>query len=223
MERDVTEGNWLTSTDPIEMLEFLRNSGKTSDRKLRLFACACVRRVWHLLPDAGRQIVETAERYADEMASQMDLIDAHIHSQFILRDLEEDEIFEEQRTDPAVNGAVKATQAATHCVGAELTRYAAWFIERAGGDSPMNQSIVVRDIFGNPFRPALTFESGLRTPAVLDLTREIYNSRTFDRMPELAESLREAGCTDAEILAHFRSGKEHVRGCWVVDLILEKE
>jgi hypothetical protein len=42
-------------------------------------------------------------------------------------------------------------------------------------------------------------------------------------MPALADALEAAGCTDAEILAHCRSGDEHVRGCWVVDLLLEKE
>ena len=41
-------------------------------------------------------------------------------------------------------------------------------------------------------------------------------------MPELADALEEAGCTDVEILSHCREPGEHVRGCWVVDLLLGK-
>jgi hypothetical protein len=60
----MTEQQWLTCTDPQEMLEFLR--GKASDRKLRLFSCACARRVWHLMEDRGsRTAVQIAEEFAD--------------------------------------------------------------------------------------------------------------------------------------------------------------
>ena len=50
----------------------------------------------------------------------------------------------------------------------------------------------------------------------------IYDDRAFDRLPLLADALEDAGCTDADILAHCRNGGEHVRGCWVVDLLLGK-
>jgi hypothetical protein len=61
----MTEQEWLECSEPDPMLEFLR-IGKTSERKLRLFACACVRKVWHLLPDeASKQAVESSELYAD--------------------------------------------------------------------------------------------------------------------------------------------------------------
>ncbi len=51
----------------------------------------------------------------------------------------------------------------------------------------------------------------------------IYNERAFDRMPILADALEEAGCTNADILNHFRLQREHVQGCWVVNMILGKE
>src|ERR1700760_1786645 len=60
----MTRAEWLACTEPERMLAFLR--GKASDRKLRLFACACCRRIWHLLPDEPtRAVVEAVERYAD--------------------------------------------------------------------------------------------------------------------------------------------------------------
>ena len=50
----------------------------------------------------------------------------------------------------------------------------------------------------------------------------MYESRNFARMPTLADALEEAGCTNADILAHCRQPGEHVRGCWVLDLLLGK-
>ena len=61
------------------------------------------------------------------------------------------------------------------------------------------------------------------TPTVLTIVQSMYESRDFSRMPELADALEAAGCRDAEILAHCRSVSEHVRGCWVVDLVLGKQ
>src|SRR3954449_1270732 len=68
------EADWLTSTDPQGMLAFLRNSGKLSERKLRLFAVACCRRVWHLLTDErSRNAVDIAEQYADGEVSEQEM------------------------------------------------------------------------------------------------------------------------------------------------------
>jgi hypothetical protein len=61
----MTEQDWLQATNPQLMSEFLR--GKASERKLRLFACACCRAVSPLFHDEySRKAVKTAERYADE-------------------------------------------------------------------------------------------------------------------------------------------------------------
>src|SRR5262245_14408171 len=73
----MTEAEWLNCTDPGAMLNCLRESGRASERKLRLFAAACVRRVWDQLAGArSRHAVETSERYADGVAGKTALADA---------------------------------------------------------------------------------------------------------------------------------------------------
>jgi hypothetical protein len=79
----------------------------------------------------------------------------------------------------------------------------------------------IRDIFGNPFRPA-TLDPAWRTSTVTALAAQVYESRDFGAMPILADALQDAGCDSADILDHCRGGGPHVRGCWVVDLVLGK-
>jgi predicted component of type VI protein secretion system len=66
---------------------------------------------------------------------------------------------------------------------------------------------------------SLTWHDGL----LASIARQMYDSRDFLDMPILADALEEAGCTDQDILSHCRSGGEHVRGCWVIDLLLGKK
>src|SRR5271170_875701 len=72
----MTEVEWLQATDPQWMLTFLQEKGKTSERKLRLFAAACCRRAWHLLDADGRAVVEVSEPFADRTATQTELMAA---------------------------------------------------------------------------------------------------------------------------------------------------
>ena len=58
---------------------------------------------------------------------------------------------------------------------------------------------------------------------VVALARGIYDEKAFDRMPILADALQDAGCDNDDVLSHCRGGGPHVRGCWVVDLLLGKE
>jgi hypothetical protein len=89
----------------------------------------------------------------------------------------------------------------------------------------------LRDLFGNPFRP-VTLDPAILTwhdATVVRLSWAAYDERhlpegTLDngRLLVLADALEEAGCGDARILEHLRGPGEHVRGCWVVDLVLGK-
>ncbi|HUR54864.1 MAG TPA: hypothetical protein VMZ71_12080 [Gemmataceae bacterium] len=80
---------------------------------------------------------------------------------------------------------------------------------------------LLRCIFGNPFRPVSPDQSW-RTSTVVALAGGIYEERAFDRLPILADALMDAGCDYPDILAHCHSDGPHVRGCWVVDLLLGK-
>jgi hypothetical protein len=82
---------------------------------------------------------------------------------------------------------------------------------------------LLKEIAGNPFRP-VEFDSAWRTVDVMLLARGIYDEKAFDRMPILADAMQDAGCESAEILNHLRDPHAtHVRGCWALDLVLEKE
>ena len=84
------------------------------------------------------------------------------------------------------------------------------------------QTARLRDIFGNPFRPA-SFDPPWRIHSVIGLAQTIYNERAFDKVPELGDALERARCSEEAILNHCREPGEHVRGCWVVDVVLGKE
>ena len=89
-------------------------------------------------------------------------------------------------------------------------------------DERFAQCDFIRDIFGNPFRP-VAFGPSWRTSTVVALAEQMYDSRDFSPMPILADALQDAGCDNEAILAHCRGDGPHVRGCWVVDLILGKQ
>ncbi|HJT77523.1 MAG TPA: hypothetical protein VJ739_10020, partial [Gemmataceae bacterium] len=92
-----------------------------------------------------------------------------------------------------------------------------WGAERAA------QAALLRDLFGNPFRPPPALGPAWRGGAVPRLARAVYDERAFDRLPLLADALERAGCTDTAVLAHARGAGEHARGCWLLDALLERQ
>jgi hypothetical protein len=211
----MTEEEWLECTDPEKMLEFLR--GKVSDRRVRLFAVACCRRMWNLLKDErSREAVVVAERYADGLATEEERARAAnaADAANMLTYL----------AAPAVSAihhnAVRAAEGAS-----ELSAAFAVDADEGSQAESSAQAVMLRDILGNPFRPVaidpacLTWDDG----PISKLAQTIYDDRTFDRLPILADALEEAGCDNADILYHLRGPGPHVRGCWAVDLILGKE
>ena len=93
--------------------------------------------------------------------------------------------------------------------------------ERAAEEQKEIYSQYLADVFG-PF-PSSLFSPEWRTDTAVSLARMMYESREFGAMPILADALQDAGCDTADILDHCRGDGPHVRGCWVVDLVLGKE
>jgi hypothetical protein len=83
------------------------------------------------------------------------------------------------------------------------------------------EAALLRDVFGNPFR-SVAIDPEWLSSTVLTLASGIYEEKAFDRMPILADALQDADCDNEEILNHCRSEGPHVRGCWVVDLLLRR-
>jgi len=226
----MTEAEWLTGADPTPMLEYLR--GRSNSRKLRLFACASCRRIWHMLTDERSKLaVEQSERYCDGAASRDDLVAARSRATDVL-----DSWGHRSPTGPEYF-CYAATQAARLTARPTDKRTVLWNDVRASVDFSITaecigklsrlitpevlapRSALLRDIFGNPFRPVAVDPSWL-TGNVISLATAIYDDRAFDRLPILADALEDAGCDNEEILNHCRQPGEHVRGCWAVDLVL---
>ena len=98
-------------------------------------------------------------------------------------------------------------------------------------NEPPMQAALIRDLFGNPFRLVAISPAILawHDSTVVRLAQAAYDERhvtagTLDntRLLILADALEEAGCADPDILTHLRGSGPHVRGCWVVDLLLGK-
>ncbi|MBP3959963.1 hypothetical protein J8F10_32375 [Gemmata sp. G18] len=73
-----------------------------------------------------------------------------------------------------------------------------------------------------PFRP-VALDPAWLTSTVVALAQGIYDGGAFDRLPILADALQDAGCDSKDVLGHCRGPGPHARGCWVVDLLLNKE
>jgi hypothetical protein len=238
----MTEAEWLACADTSPMLDFLRTSA--TNRKLRLFAVACCRRVWHWMDDArSRKAVDVAEQYADGATQESERratrraaleaagfgSDAEWAAQRVLAHRIAD-CLTNRGNNSAHQGGVP--DAVVHEFGSrasgnayrsgtdpEGARLAAEISERR------EQVILLRCVFGNPFRPMILAPARLSWSdgTLVRLAKSIYEERTFDRLPILADALEDAGCDNADILAHCRGPGPHVLGCWVVDLMLGKE
>jgi hypothetical protein len=223
-EAVMTEAEWLACTDPRPMLQYLR--GKASGRKMRLFLVACVRLVWEQLSDpAMRKTVETAERYADGLASFEEL------------QATRDEIYANAHRFVKIARTMCVTfevffslRGLSLCCGFSqigpdvIARRDSW--ATGAKLTGQHQPRLLRDIFGNPFRP-VTVDSAWLTPTVTSLATAAYEERDLPsghldagRLAVLADALEDAGCDNAELLSHLRGPGVHARGCWALDLIL---
>ncbi|HVK19450.1 MAG TPA: hypothetical protein VM533_21125 [Fimbriiglobus sp.] len=230
----MTEQDWLTGTDPTPLLWFLR--GRASDRKLRLFAVACCHGVWKWMPDErSRGGVEAAERLADGLVGEDEWQVAYneageANDEFVgeLAYLSESAraAWYALTVGPEFKWVGDVVRSAIRLASSGAVDGYHFSIEAdseevraATSREHTRQLRLLRFIFGNPFRP-VTADPTWLTPTAVTLARAIYAERAFDRLPILADALEEAGCNDPDVLTHLRGDGPHVRGCWVVDLLL---
>jgi hypothetical protein len=222
----MTEAEWLRSNQVRVMagqLDVCR-----FDRKLRLFAAACCRAAWSKLAPEFRSVIDASESYADGQVSLGVLRDLYYVA------LECDFSPEQDAVQSAAAMNCASWWASANLYLASAHRLAEVLVdpgERERGAVHVRWRVernlrifadFLRDIVGNPFHP-IAFESRWRTADATALARTIYEDRVFDRMPLLADALMDAGCADEQIIGHCRGAGPHVRGCWVVDLVLGKE
>jgi hypothetical protein len=217
----MTEAEWLACGDRIAVLAFLRDL--VSERKLRLYLCAGCRAIWQLLVlKESRTAVEVAEQFADQEATVQQLWHAEYDS--------EADCFPDLPGRPHFCAAWLANLAAHRILFSldpERGEYqgftlGCYFRLSYMTEVPWPGEWLLHDIFGNPFRP-VPFDPSWRTSTVAALANEMYVSRDFSAMPILADALQDAGCDREAILIHCRDPQAtHVRGCWVVDLVLGK-
>jgi hypothetical protein len=211
----VTDATWLASHDPEPMIFYLR--GKASDRKYRLFTCACVRRIWPLLVGPGfRQVVLLAEAHADGLepwvkvkAKAADVYRPFYHNTTWST---------EQRIASLLHQQVAGESA---WAGAwNVVSDVRFFGKNAAlpdwAHEGRRQADLVRHVFANPFR---AYFSGRWSSIAIQLAEALYAGENCAFA--LHDALLEAG--HPELAEHFAKEQSHPKGCWVLDLLLGKE
>ncbi len=225
----MTEEEFLTLTQSQDAAaQFSSRSSplRTTTRKARLFVCACCRRVWGHLSDAGRAAVEAAERAADGLIRIKDL------RAYCVASPRELKVGGRRVRNPANYAAAPfvwvnagpAAGAAAYLFGLSSSDVAAG--RRSAEEQEwLAQCGLLREALGNPFRP-LSLSPEHRTPTVVSLARTAYDERCLPsgsldlhRLAVLADVLEETGAT-GDLVSHLRSPGPHVRGCFAVDLCL---
>ena len=212
----MTEADWLACDDPQLMLEELSlvDAWRRRDRRTDLLCVACARLLWPLLADDVKAAVEWKEATAGRGDEDEEVGDEHGRT---VKDATDCRGTTEQIMAP------RTVEAAWLCeFGNAFYHLCHSFPATLSSDIPKQLADLLREIFGNPFRPVECDPAWL-TSDVVALARGNYEERAFDRMPILADALQDAGCDNEDVLTHCRDPKQvHVRGCWVIDLLLGK-
>jgi hypothetical protein len=248
----MTEAEWGACQNVHEMLQWLHARGEPNERRLRLFVVNCLRKVLHLFEGRACQAaLEIIEQHVEGQATneQLSRVAADLDQAYpdVLRTagVLQAEVFEgvcnaasaEIWSGPnAVDNAADAAtmEAARHLPESEGLQDPSWeaAIQVIRASIRKEQCDCLRDLYGPlPFREVridptwLAWNGG----TVWMLAQDVYGDRrlsegTLDngRLAILADALEEAGCNNEEILTHLRGRGPHLRGCWAVDLLLDK-
>jgi len=243
----MTERQWLRTTCRLDnLIEHLQEHCSPSLRKQELLCVVYCRRIWRLITDErSRTGVEEVEALADNTHRRLGALNLRLpgdaafeasrgngtnwHAATAVECLvdesyHDNEPYEIDMIADHVLAAIWADMVGDPNLPDREFR--AVCDPGAGKRTPAIlaremavQGHLLRDVFGNPFRPVSADPSWL-TSTVVDLAQGIYQERAFDRMPILADALMDAGCNNEEVLHHCRSEDPHVRGCWLIDSLL---
>jgi hypothetical protein len=242
----LTEQEWETSRNPAAMVAYM--DSRASARRRRLFPCACVRRVWSQLTDPrSRAAVETAERFADGLATEAELRAAHAAADALVFSFgtSANEAAAAAARDvaaPEVEGALFSPFNSVPRRAAEAARFEAMRRAVARGKMQLPpgsreaeqaaQADLGRCIFGSPFREPFVVSPTVLShndDVVVKLATVIFNERDpasgeldTSRLAILADALEEAGVDDQAALDHLRGRGPHARGCHALDACLGK-
>jgi hypothetical protein len=221
------EKTWLACKDPERMIAFL--GARVSDRKLRLFALACIRRGWQFVTDPRiPKLVALLEDVADGRVKSRQREAARNRSYTVASsDLDDMQqcigydlwtAFEKNQSREG-NDLGECVAAAYGYFAQGTTGSNRKFVAGKTAER-QQQPAVLREIVGNPFRP-VEFDPKWRTDTARALAQQMYAAREFGAAPILADALQDAGCECEPLLDHLREATAaHVRGCWAVDLVL---
>jgi hypothetical protein len=232
----MTEHEWLAlsaSTFEEELYAVMQ------PRKLFLLGAAFLRRVEALLPnEAARFAVEVTEQYARGRAGPRDLLESWTTAEASMSESlwfrnyagcpcwEGLEHWERETIHLGARGAILdpavfATRAAWHArklVGDEVEAE-----QRADAElrEAKAQLDLYCDIVGDPFEKARPAPACVRHPTVRPLLSALAGMDRIDPvgMLALADALEEAGCAEADVIAHCRDQGPHFRGCWALEIL----
>lgn len=234
---DRPKERWVQSKNPHRLIEIVKQQGIESQRKFRLVAAACCRRVWSMLSAEEQRALEVVERYADDRARYNEMRLA-VQGLRIAGDRVQPLLVEAAHRD-----AWAGLKHVIYVILGVLWRGRSNDLEEMGkgprgrywkkADEWEKECAllchVIRDSFGDIFQP-VSLLPPWRTATVLDLAQAAYERRDLPagtlepaRLAILADALEDAGCDNQVILEHLRGPGPHVPGCWAVDLLLAKE
>jgi hypothetical protein len=239
------------------MLEGLR--GTDSPRRLRLYACICLRKIWDLLVQAdihgllelGERLIEGDGTWENLCAAATAAWRSGMHPSTTGSTSVGPGSLRSHAIVAVYAGIASPSPwdaARTACDGAATVAHldlATTLIGSQDGNSAngmglsdsyhafrREQAHLLRDIFGNPFRPTPTVPSSCLDWAdrtVVRIAERAYDQRILPRgdldnncLTILADALEDSGCRNSVVLSHLRSGGQHVRGCFVIDSLLSK-
>jgi hypothetical protein len=232
----MTERDWLTSADPLGMLDELFplrgvDSTEPQPRRSRLYLIACARRAWGSLPGVCRAVVTAAERvYARRETDRKLRDEVYPHAEALVHCRGEAE---------AVNAIGRGLVDLGHARAADVWADADVESGRWSGfahlafypfyrstpnyhriPAELHSAELLREVFGNPAARRPPLEAAWFTENVVRLAAHADAAADFAVLPILADALQEAGCDRADVLDHLRGTCPHVRGCWVIEEIL---